>query len=71
MFENDCIEKAEGPTSWVDPIVVVLKSNDRIIICLGMRRAKKAFIRKRHQIPKLEEILPELKAMLDITQKQI
>ena len=60
LLQNDCIEKVEGPTSWINPIVVVPKSNDRIRLCLDMRRANECLIRERHQIPKVEEILPEL-----------
>ena len=56
LLENDYIEKAEGPNSWVIPILVLPKSNDSIRICLNMRRATEVFIRERHQIPKLEEI---------------
>ena len=41
-------------------MVVVLKSNGGIRICLDIRRADESLIRERHQIPKLEEILPEL-----------
>ena len=60
LLENYCIERFEGPTSWINPIVVVPKSNGAIRICLDMRRANESLIRERHQIPKLEERLPDL-----------
>ena len=60
LLENDFIESVEGATSWINPIVVVPKSNGAIRISLDMRRANESLIRERHQIPKLEEILPEV-----------
>lgn len=60
LVKNDCIEKVNGPTSWINPIVVVPKANGKIRLCIDMRRANEAIIRERHQIPKLDEILPEL-----------
>ena len=36
LLENDCIKKAEGPTNWVNPIVVAPISNDLIRIYLDM-----------------------------------
>ena len=56
----DIIEPVTGPTSWVNPIVPVPKSNDRIRLCLDMRRANEAIIRERHIIPKVEHIVSEL-----------
>ena len=54
LLENDCIERVEGPTSWINVIVAVPKSNGAIRICLDMRRANEILIIERRQIPKLE-----------------
>ena len=43
----DIIEKAEGPTPWVSPVVIVPKKND-IRLCVDMRQANEAVIRERH-----------------------
>ena len=51
------IEKADGPTPWVSPIIVVpKKGQNKIRICIDMRAANKAIKRKRHPIPTLNEL---------------
>ena len=35
----DIIEPAQGPTTWVKPVVVVPKSGGNIRLCIAMRRA--------------------------------
>jgi len=57
QLENeDIIERAEGPTSWVSPIVVVPKPSkpNEIRICVDMRSLNQAIIRDRHVIPTIE-----------------
>ena len=51
------IEKADGPTPWVSPIVVVpKKGQNKIRICIDMRAANKAIKRKRQPTPTLNEL---------------
>ncbi|CAE1289526.1 unnamed protein product [Acanthosepion pharaonis] len=51
------IEKAEGPTPWVSPIVVVPKRDqNKIRVCIDMKAAKKAIKRKRRPTPTLDEL---------------
>ena len=51
------IEKADGPTPWVSPIVVVPeKGQNKIRICIDMTAANKAIKRKRHPTPTLNEL---------------
>ena len=57
----EVIEKANGPTSWVSPIVVVpKKGQNKIRICIDMRAANKAIKRKRHPTPSLNELKTSL-----------
>ena len=56
----DIIEKVEGATSWVSPIVVVPKSSGDIRMCVDMRIANTAIERERHPIPTVDEVLTEL-----------
>ncbi len=55
------IEKVEGPSPWVSPLVVVPKPSGEICICLDMRRANDAVIQERYPIPTVEEVLYELR----------
>ena len=42
------IEKVDGPTPWVSPLVVIPKKNGDIRICVDMRLPNKAIDRERH-----------------------
>ena len=56
----DVIEKVEGPTSWVNPLVVVEKPNGDIGICLDTGQANLAIVREKHPVPTAEETLQEV-----------
>ena len=40
----DIIEKVNGPTNWVSPVIIVPKANNDIRLCTDMRRANTAII---------------------------
>ena len=50
----DVIEKVDGPTRWMNPLVTVEKPNQDIRVCLDMREANKAIVRERQPIPTVE-----------------
>ena len=56
----DVIEKVNGPTSWINPLVVVEKPNGDVRICLDMRQANRAILREKHPVPTIEETLQEM-----------
>ena len=60
LLKLDVIEKVEGPTSWVNPLVVVEKPNGNTRICLDMRQANQAIVREQHPVPTVEETLQEM-----------
>ena len=62
LEDLDIIEKVEGPTPWVSPIVVAPKpkSPDEIRLCVDMRIPNKAIKRTRHIMPTIDDILMQL-----------
>ncbi|XP_044180892.1 uncharacterized protein K02A2.6-like [Acropora millepora] len=55
----DIIERAEGPTRCVSPIVVVPKESGDIRICVDMRQANTVIERSRHPIPTIDDVLTQ------------
>lgn len=60
LLKLDVIEKVEGPTSWVNLLVVVEKTNGDVRLCLDMRQANRAIVREKHPVPTVEETLQEV-----------
>ena len=59
LEELDIIERAEGPTPWVSPIVVAPKKTG-IRICVDMRAANQAIERERHPVLTVEDLIVDL-----------
>ena len=59
LEELDIIERAEGPTPWVSPIVVAPKKTG-IRICVDMRAANQAIEREGHPVPTVKDLIIDL-----------
>lgn len=57
LLEKDIIEKVNGPSPWVSPLVPVLKESGEIRLCVDMRQANRAVLRENHPFPLIEELL--------------
>lgn len=54
----DIIEKVEGPTPWVNPVVVLPEAAEGAVTRgLDMRKANSAIIRGTYPIPTVDELL--------------
>ncbi|KAK3092635.1 hypothetical protein FSP39_005203 [Pinctada imbricata] len=62
LEDLDIIEKVEGPTPWVSPIVVAPKQKNpnEIRICVDMRLPNQAVKREKHIMPTVEDIISEV-----------
>jgi hypothetical protein len=62
LEDLDFIEKVEGPTPWVSPIVAAPKPKDpdKVRICVDMRQANKAILRERHVMPTVDDMINDL-----------
>ena len=57
LLDCDIIKEVDGPTPWVNPVVISPKADGDIRLCVHMRRAKEAILRGRHPIPTVDELL--------------
>lgn len=60
LIHHDIIEPVEGPTPWVNPVVIVPKTGGDIRLCIDMRRANEAIIRTHYTIPTVDELLQNM-----------
>ena len=60
-LQKDIIERVDGPSPWVSPVVIAPKpGSDNIRLCVDMRQANTAILRERYPIPTVDEILEQL-----------
>ena len=60
LMAKDIVERVNGPTSWVSPVVIAPKASGDIRLCVDMRKANAAIIRERIPIPTVDEVLENL-----------
>lgn len=60
LINADIIELVNGPTPWVNPLVVVPKPNGDIRLCVDMQRANQAIVRERHPIPTVDGVIQSM-----------
>ena len=60
LLEKDKIEKVEGTTMRVSPVVVAPKPSGDIRLCVDRRRANEAIIRERLPIQTIDKVLESL-----------
>ena len=60
LEEQGIIEKVEGPTPWVSPLVIIPKKNGEARLCIDMRRTNKAINRERHPSPTVDDLVHNL-----------
>lgn len=56
LESRNIIEKVSEPSSWVSPLVVVVKDSGDIRLCIDMRQVNKAIMRETHPLPTIEDI---------------
>jgi len=60
METEGVIRKVTEPTDWCAPMVVVLKKNGSVRICVDLKGLNKFVKRERYVIPTINDILPKL-----------
>ena len=60
LEEQHIIERVDGPTPWVSPLVLIPKKNGAVRICVDMRRANKAITRERYPTPTIDDLIHTL-----------
>ena len=60
LEDLDIIEKVDGPTPWISPIVVVPKKSGEVRICINMREANRAVKREKHLMPTIDDLVADL-----------
>ena len=56
METNDIITRVTAPTEWCSPIVVALKSNGKIRVCMDYKKLNKSVMREQFIMPTIDEI---------------
>ena len=67
----DVIERVEGPTPWISPIVVGPKKSAEVRICVDMGEAKKAVKREKHLMPTIDDLIADLNGATHLSTRDL
>ena len=57
LEKDKIIEKVEGPTPWVSPLVVIPKNDGTVRLCVDMRMPNCAIKREHHPTPTVDDLI--------------
>ena len=60
LHKQDIIERVEGPTPYVSPLVVIPKKDGDVRLCVDMRLPNKAIQRERNPSPTVDDLITSL-----------
>lgn len=61
LLQKNIIERAEGPLTWVSPLVPIRKTDGRIRLCVDMRAANKAVRRENFPMPNIDVAMASIR----------
>lgn len=65
------IENVNEPYAWVSPMVIVMKSDGSLRICIDIRLVNITILREKHPLPTLDDILPQLSGAIIFSKMDI
>src|SRR6267154_5236028 len=60
MIEQGIIEPVKDPSDWISALLVLVKPNGKLRICIDPKPLNKALKRNHYLMPTIEDVLPEL-----------
>ena len=60
LEEKGIIERVNGPTLWVSPLIITPKKSGDVRVCVDMRMANRAIKRERHPMPTVDDLIHKL-----------
>ena len=60
LEQEGIIEKVEGPTPWISPLVAIPKKNGDVRLCVNIRLPNEAIQTERHPMPTIDDLVDTL-----------
>ena len=60
LVAQEILKPVDAPTDWVSSMVVVMKSNGKIRLCIDPKPLNQALKRNHYPLPVIDDLLPEL-----------